>query len=81
MDATNPWGNRRSVPSGILREPIAELSRADCVIITRTDLANPQGLQDEIEKLHPGMPVLLSRMKHTQLREVGKNSQVMDPQR
>jgi tetraacyldisaccharide 4'-kinase len=78
VDATNPWGNRRSVPSGILREPIEELSRADCVIITRADAEIPRRLQDEIEKLHPGIPVLLSRMKHTQLREVGTQSQVMD---
>jgi tetraacyldisaccharide 4'-kinase len=79
VDATNPWGNRRSIPSGILREPISELSRSDCVIITRADSQNPRRLHDEIEKIHPGMTVLLSRMKHTQLREVGQNSSMMDP--
>lgn len=78
VDATNPWGNRRSIPSGILREPIAELSRADCVIITRSDSENSELLQDEIEKIHPGMPVLLSRMRHTQLRAAGTNSPLMD---
>jgi len=78
VDATNAWGNRHSLPSGILREPMSELSRADCVIITRADPPNPGRLQDEIEKLHPGMLVLLSRMKHTQLREVGTNSPMMD---
>jgi tetraacyldisaccharide 4'-kinase len=78
VDATNPWGNRRSLPAGILRESIEELSRADCVIITRADLENSRGLRDEIETIHPGMPVLLSQMKHNQLREVGTNSRVMD---
>jgi len=78
VDATNPWGIRRSLPAGILREPIKELSRADCVIITRADLENSRSLQEEIEKLHPGMPVLLSRMRHTQLREVGTNSPLTD---
>ena len=68
VDATNPWGNRRSLPSGILREPISELSRADCVIITRADSQNCEGLRAEIQQLHPGVPVLLSRMKHTHLR-------------
>jgi tetraacyldisaccharide 4'-kinase len=78
VDATNPWGNRRSLPAGILRESIEELSRADCVIITRTDLENSRSLQDEIEKIHPGMPVLLSRMRHTQLREVATNFPLTD---
>jgi tetraacyldisaccharide 4'-kinase len=78
VDATNPWGNRRSVPSGILREPIEELSRADCVIITRSDSENPRRLQEEIKTIHPGMPVLLSRMKHTGLREVRTNSAATD---
>jgi tetraacyldisaccharide 4'-kinase len=78
VDATNPWGNRHSLPAGILRESIKELSRADCVIITRVDSENSRGLRDEIEKLHPGMPVLLSRMRQTQLREVGTSSPLSD---
>jgi len=79
VDATNPWGNRRSFPGGILREPISELSRADCVIITRADSHNPgRRVQDEIERLHPAMPVLLSRMKHTELREIGPSSPIVD---
>jgi tetraacyldisaccharide 4'-kinase len=78
VDATNPWGNRRSLPAGILRECIAEVTRADCVIVTRADLVNSRCLLDEIEKIRPGMPVLLSRMRHTQLREVATNFPLMD---
>ena len=78
VDAMNPWGNRRSLPSGILREPVAELSRADCVIITRADSQNSGRLQAEIQQIHPGMPVLLSRMKHTQLRAIGTGSPSID---
>lgn len=78
VDATNPWGNRRSLPGGILREPVYELLRADCVIITRADSKNPGPLRDEIETIHPGMTVLLSRMKHTQLRPVTTNSPMID---
>ena len=80
IDATNPWGNRRSLPAGILRESIEELSRADCVIITRADLADSRGVQDEIEKIHPGMPVLLSQMRLTQLLEVATNIPLLDPE-
>lgn len=78
VDGTNPWGNRRSLPAGILRESIKEVSRADCVIITRADLENSRASRDEIEKLHPGVPVLLSRMRPTQLREVATNFPQMD---
>lgn len=81
VDATNPWGNRRSIPGGILREPIRELSRADCVVITRTDLQDPRRLQDEIEKIRPGIPVVLSRMKLTELREIEPNSPVRDAEK
>jgi tetraacyldisaccharide 4'-kinase len=35
VDATNPWGNGRLFPAGILREPVSSLRRADCVVVTR----------------------------------------------
>jgi tetraacyldisaccharide 4'-kinase len=37
IDSTNPFGNRRLLPLGLLREPISEISRADIIVITRTD--------------------------------------------
>ena len=79
VDATNPWGNRHSLPAGILREPIHELSRADCVIITRADAANCARLQPEISRIHPSVPIFFSRMKQTQLRELGTNSPLVNP--
>jgi tetraacyldisaccharide 4'-kinase len=50
VDATNPWGNGRLLPAGILREPIDSLSRADCVIVTRTADAIEAGLQERIRQ-------------------------------
>jgi tetraacyldisaccharide 4'-kinase len=76
VDATNPWGNRRTLPGGILREPVSQLSRADCVIITRSNAKTSDELQVEIERLHPGMRIFLSRMKPTRLHEVATNSPV-----
>ncbi|HXT63048.1 MAG TPA: tetraacyldisaccharide 4'-kinase [Pyrinomonadaceae bacterium] len=35
IDASNPFGNGRLLPAGILREPINNLSRADCIVLTR----------------------------------------------
>jgi tetraacyldisaccharide 4'-kinase len=48
IDATNPWGNGPLLPAGILREPIDSLSRADCIIVTRTGDAMDAGLQKQI---------------------------------
>jgi tetraacyldisaccharide 4'-kinase len=39
VDATNPFGGGRLLPSGRLREPRSALSRADVVVITRSDRA------------------------------------------
>jgi tetraacyldisaccharide 4'-kinase len=35
VDATNPFGNSRLLPAGILREPLSGLSRAGLIMITR----------------------------------------------
>ncbi len=61
IDATNPWGNRRLLPVGNLRESPNQLARADCIVIT---------LKSEIDRLSKGRPVFLSRMKIVGLREL-----------
>jgi tetraacyldisaccharide 4'-kinase len=35
IDASNPFGNEHLLPAGILREPIKNLDRADCIVLTR----------------------------------------------
>ena len=49
IDATNPWGAARLLPAGILREPVNSLSRADCIIVTRSGATDP-GLHERIRK-------------------------------
>lgn len=39
IDATHPFGNRHTLPRGILREPLASLRRAQALVLTKTDLA------------------------------------------
>lgn len=79
VDAMNPWGNGRLLPGGILREPISSLTRADCVVITRADFSDTRDLRRTIERMSPQVPVFLSKMKHTQLREVGPNPTRLHP--
>lgn len=47
VDATNPFGNRHTLPNGILREPPEALKRSDIVIISKADIADSA----EVEKL------------------------------
>ncbi|HEX7400689.1 MAG TPA: tetraacyldisaccharide 4'-kinase [candidate division Zixibacteria bacterium] len=37
IDSTNPWGNGRLLPAGLLREPLSSLRRADIFILTKTN--------------------------------------------
>ncbi len=44
IDATNPWGYGHCLPRGMLREPIANIERADLVVVTRTDQISAEEL-------------------------------------
>ena len=67
IDATNPWGGRRLLPEGRLREPLEGLSRADCIVLTRTDqVDNIQRIQEELHAFTES-PIFTSRMKTTDL--------------
>lgn len=37
IDASNPFGNGKLIPSGILREPVKNIMAADIIIITKAD--------------------------------------------
>ena len=64
IDATNPWGGGHLLPYGRLREPVSGLSRADCVVITRTDQANNiDALRNEIRRHTGDVPIFNSRMR------------------
>jgi tetraacyldisaccharide 4'-kinase len=71
IDAANPWGNRKLLPAGILRESPTELARADCVVITRTDEATAVAeLRSEIVALNHEIPIFSSRMRVSGIRDV-----------
>jgi tetraacyldisaccharide 4'-kinase len=52
LDATAPWGGGHLLPRGRLREPVSELKRAGCVVITRAELATDlEALRAEVARL------------------------------
>lgn len=71
IDAVNPFGNRRLLPFGILREPPQNLNRADAVVITRANLSKNVGdLKTEIRKYNYGCPVYVTENKTANLIEL-----------
>lgn len=40
IDATNPFSNERLFPEGRLREPLKAISRADLIVLTKSDIAD-----------------------------------------
>jgi tetraacyldisaccharide 4'-kinase len=61
LDATEPISNWRLLPAGRQREPLSALRRAHIVVLTRTDSADPQPLEELVLKVHPAAKVFRSR--------------------
>jgi tetraacyldisaccharide 4'-kinase len=57
IDATNPFGNERLLPRGILREDIEAVSRATSIVLTRCDqVENLDALDEKLNALNPNVP-------------------------
>ncbi|HYO91292.1 MAG TPA: tetraacyldisaccharide 4'-kinase, partial [Pyrinomonadaceae bacterium] len=64
VDGTNPFGGGRLLPQGRLREPLRSLSRADLIIITRSEQARDiSALKREVERWSGRKNVILSRTR------------------
>jgi tetraacyldisaccharide 4'-kinase len=75
LDATDPWGGGRLLPAGLLREPVGELRRADCVVVTRAELAKDMGgLRTEASRLTGGRPVFAARTKSVGVKLITQGS-------
>jgi len=63
INATNPFGSGLLVPSGILREPLTSISRADIAVLTKTDLVDSAALEStkrDISGINPGIEIFES---------------------
>jgi tetraacyldisaccharide 4'-kinase len=81
IDATNPWGGGHLLPYGRLREPLSGLSRADCIVITRTDQANNlDELHNEIRAYTGNIPVFRSTMRKSRITSLhGLSEEIVPP--
>lgn len=70
IDATDPFGNGKLLPAGILREPVKNLERADAVVITRANLCEEKRIADlkfEISKINNRCKIFVSENKISEL--------------
>lgn len=68
IDATNPWGGGL-LPYGRLREPVSGLTRADCIVLTRTDEGSDlASLTTRVQNIAGNLPLFHSRMITRALR-------------
>ncbi|MBF0385589.1 MAG: tetraacyldisaccharide 4'-kinase, partial [Candidatus Omnitrophica bacterium] len=60
VDTTNPFGNGRLIPRGILREPLESLKRAQIFILTKTDIGfqNLAKVKETIKQLNTNAPII-----------------------
>ncbi|KAK3199716.1 hypothetical protein Dsin_023131 [Dipteronia sinensis] len=75
-----PWGNRRLLPLGPLREPLTALKKADAAVIHNADLVSDQNLKNielEMQEIKNSLPIFFTRMAPSYLFEVGNvNSKI-----
>lgn len=76
LDATSPWGGGRMLPLGRLREPREALKRADCIIVTRADLAqNLESLREEVARItSAGGRIFEARARTVALRSLADDA-------
>ncbi len=80
LDATNPWGEGRMLPIGTLREPLAGLKRADCIVLTRCDLAsNLYDIENKAARLSGDRPIFRSKMVTRKIAPISASSSDSTP--
>ncbi|MDI6729137.1 MAG: tetraacyldisaccharide 4'-kinase [Thermodesulfovibrionales bacterium] len=70
IDGLNPFGNRRMLPIGPMREPLNELKRADIFVVTKT---KNKALSDELRDINPEAPVYFSEHRIHKVRDMDGN--------
>jgi len=70
VDATNPFGNEKLFPEGILREPLDSIKRADIIVITKADAVNNEvitAIKQKVKQYNLETPIYTASHKPTSL--------------
>jgi tetraacyldisaccharide 4'-kinase len=63
VDGRDPWDNGKMLPLGPLREPLSAMSRADAVVVTRSEGRPPAALVPILQRFNPEAPVFHCRLE------------------
>ena len=73
IDARRPFGNRRTIPAGPLREPVSAIKRAGLVVLTHSSEITDdvlRELENEVRKIAPEVEVYRARNADSAMREM-----------
>ncbi len=82
IDATNPFGNSKTLPFGILREPLTNLKRADLIVMTRANLVDQKQISNlklQISKINSACPIITAANKISNLIELKDFHKIQNP--
>ncbi len=71
VDGSNPFGNKKLLPLGPLREPLEELRRADIFVITKV---RNEELKAELKDKKPEAPLYFSGHRLVRIRDAAGNT-------
>ncbi len=76
IDATQPFGYGKLLPSGLLREPVSSLKRAGAVVITRCDQVTEVQLSELEQILRAANPdMVIAKSTHTPVYAKSKDNE------
>lgn len=70
VDKTNPFGNHRLLPRGILREPVSHLKRASYVFLTKSDGSPSDELKQLVHRHNPEVEIIECAHRPTHLQSL-----------
>ncbi len=77
LDATAPDAGGALLPAGLLREPLTALARADLLVVTKTEAADPAAALEIARRFAPGVPVFHARTAFLGIRD--REGRSVDP--
>jgi len=80
VDATNPFGNGRLFPEGIMREPFSAFGRADIILITKSDVASEWAIYDITDEIRKYSAVPVFKAFHKPSAVVNSDGESEGPE-
>lgn len=76
INATDPFGNGKVIPAGILREPLSSLKRADIIVLTKVNLIDKEdiaGIKNIILDIAPDVEIFEAEYNPLSLTETSRD--------